>query len=156
MSTISTLNCRKAVWVPQKWLAGYFKDQVLPHLLPMMITESKDYSDINDTMTHLFVEMRGDKNHHAFLEVPTDRLNRFAATPRNATAQNHCPIDDVIRLYIADVFRSFFSLSIFQRTPWRWLAMPNITSTSELEEGVLDTMSKASSNAFMLNLCAYA
>ena len=104
----------------QKWLAGYFKDQVLPHLLPMMITESKDYSDnINDTMTHLFVEMRGDKNHHAFLEVPTDRLNRFVQLPpekRDGTK----PLSYSMMLFATTSpmsFEAFFSLSIFQRTP---------------------------------------
>lgn len=129
----------------QKWLADYFKDQVLPHLLPMMITESKDYSDnINDTMTHLFVEMRGDKNHHAFLEVPTDRLNRFVQLPPEKTRRHKTIVllDDVIRYYIADVFRSFFQFEHIAAYSMKLTRDAEYNLDDELEEGVLDTMSK--------------
>ena len=129
----------------QKWLADYFKDQVLPHLLPMMITESKDYSDnINDTMTHLFVEMRGDKNHHAFLEVPTDRLNRFVQLPPEKTRRHKTIVllDDVIRYYIADVFRSFFQFEHISAYSMKMTRDAEYNLDDELEEGVLDTMSK--------------
>ncbi|MEI5640489.1 MULTISPECIES: polyphosphate kinase 1 [unclassified Pseudoalteromonas] len=129
----------------QKWLADYFKDQVLPHLLPMMITESKDYSDnINDTMTHLFVEMRGDKNHHAFLEVPTDRLNRFVQLPPEKTRRHKTIVllDDVIRYYIADVFRSFFQFEQIAAYSMKMTRDAEYNLDDELEEGVLDTMSK--------------
>lgn len=127
------------------WLANYFKDQVLPHLLPMMINESKDYSDnINDTMTHLFVELNGEKQHHAFLEVPTDRLNRFVQLPPEKTRRHKTIVllDDVIRFFIADVFKSFFKFERIEAYSMKLTRDAEYNLDDELEEGVLDTMSK--------------
>ncbi|WP_440055015.1 polyphosphate kinase 1 [Pseudoalteromonas sp. T1lg65] len=129
----------------QQWLNGYFKDRVLPHMLPMMLNENKDYSDnLNDSLTYFFVEMNGEKQHHAFLEIPTDRLERFVILPPERTRRHKTIVmlDDVIRFFIADVFKSFFKFDNIAAYSVKLTRDAEYNLDDELEEGVLDTMSK--------------
>ncbi|WP_462170431.1 polyphosphate kinase 1 [Pseudoalteromonas xiamenensis] len=127
------------------WLKRYFQDDVLQHMAPMLLTEAIDYSDnINDTMTYLFVEMIGQKNHYAFLEIPTDRLNRFILLPPERTRRHKTIVllDDVIRYFLADVFNSFFEFTSIQGYSIKVTRDAEYNLDDEIEEGILDKMSK--------------
>ncbi|MFC3033552.1 polyphosphate kinase 1 [Pseudoalteromonas fenneropenaei] len=127
------------------WLKRFFHDHVLQHMAPILLTENIDYSDhINDTMTYLFVEMISQKNHYAFLEIPTDRLNRFIVLPPEKTRRHKTIVmlDDVIRYFLADVFNSFFEFSSIQGYSIKLTRDAEYNLDDEIEEGLLDRMSK--------------
>ncbi len=127
------------------WLRTFFFDKVLQHIAPIMLNESKDYSDhINDTMTYLFVEMLGDKSHYAMFEVPTDRVPRFVILPPEKTRRHKTIVllDDIILFFIRDVFSSFFSFNEIQAHAIKLTRDAEYNLDDELEEGILDKMSK--------------
>ncbi|KZN40445.1 polyphosphate kinase [Pseudoalteromonas luteoviolacea CPMOR-2] len=131
----------------QQWLRDYFNDQVLQHLSPILLTENKDYSDlINDTMTYLFVEMssENDKHHHALLELPTDRLERFVILPPERTRRQKTLmlLDDVVKFYLRDVFSNFLSFEHIEGYEIKLTRDAEYNLDDELEEGLLDKMSK--------------
>ncbi|MCO7189465.1 MULTISPECIES: polyphosphate kinase 1 [unclassified Pseudoalteromonas] len=129
----------------QQWLAKYFQDQVLQHMCPILLSESKDYSDhINDALTYLFVEMRGDKQHHALLELPTDRLERFILLPPEKTRRHKTIVmlDEVVRFYLHEVFRNFLSFDNIEGYEIKLTRDAEYNLDDEIEEGLLDKMSK--------------
>ncbi|CCQ11079.1 Polyphosphate kinase [Pseudoalteromonas luteoviolacea B = ATCC 29581] len=127
------------------WLKRYFQDDVLQHMAPMLLTENIDYSDnINDTMTYLFVEMISQKSHYAFLEIPTNRLNRFILLPPEKTRRHKTIVllDDVIRYFLADIFNSFFEFTSIEGYSIKVTRDAEYNLDDEIEEGLLDKMSK--------------
>jgi polyphosphate kinase len=127
------------------WLQQFFQDQVLPHMSPMLLTESKDYSDnINDTMTYFFVHMIGEKQHHALLEIPTDRVERFVQMPPDKTKRHKTIVmlDDVVQHFLADVFNSFFNFDTIEGYAIKLTRDAEYNLDNEIEEGLLDKMSK--------------
>ncbi|MCO7208155.1 polyphosphate kinase 1 [Pseudoalteromonas sp. CnMc7-37] len=127
------------------WLKKFFHDNVLQHILPILLSEKKDYSDqINDTMTYLFVEMTNQKSHYAMMEVPTDRVSRFVILPPEKTRRHKTIVmlDDIIAYFIRDVFSSFFSFDNIQCYAIKLTRDAEYNLDDELEEGLLDKMSK--------------
>ncbi|WP_404341389.1 polyphosphate kinase 1 [Pseudoalteromonas mariniglutinosa] len=127
------------------WLHKFFHDNVLQHILPILLTENKDYSDyINDTMTYLFVEMSNEKRYYAMLEVPTNRLPRFIILPPEKTRRHKTIVmlDDIILYFLRDVFSGFFSFSDIQGYAIKLTRDAEYNLDDELEEGLLDKMSK--------------
>ncbi|MBQ4849412.1 polyphosphate kinase 1 [Pseudoalteromonas sp. MMG012] len=127
------------------WLKQFFKDQVLPQMSPMLLTENKDYSNnINDTMIYFFVQMLGEKQHHALLEIPTDRIERFVQLPPEK-AKRHKTIvmlDDVVQYFIKDVFKGFFNFDSIDGYAIKLTRDAEYNLDNEIEEGLLDKMSK--------------
>ncbi|MCF6435519.1 polyphosphate kinase 1 [Pseudoalteromonas sp. MMG022] len=129
----------------QTWLKRYFEDQVLPNMSPMLLIESKDYSDnMNDTMTYLFVHMNGEKQHYALLEVPTDRLARFVQLPpeRSRRQKHIVMLDDIVQFFLRDVFNSFFHFDSIEGYAIKLTRDAEYNLDDEIEEGLLDKMSK--------------
>ncbi|WP_152087103.1 polyphosphate kinase 1 [Pseudoalteromonas sp. A25] len=129
----------------QSWLKHYFEDQVLPNMSPVLLSESKDYSDnMNDTMTYFFVHMNGEKQHYALLEIPTDRLERFVQLPPERTRrQKHIVmLDDIVQFFLADVFKSFFHFESIEGYSIKLTRDAQYNLDDEIEEGLLDKMSK--------------
>ena len=127
------------------WLQQFFQDQVLPQMSPMLLTENKDYSDnINDTMTYFFVQMLGEKQHHALLEIPTDRVERFVQMPPEKSKRHKTIVmlDDVVQYFIADVFKSFFNFDSIEGYAIKLTRDAEYNLDNEIEEGLLDKMSK--------------
>ncbi|MBD1582047.1 polyphosphate kinase 1 [Pseudoalteromonas sp. S16_S37] len=129
----------------QSWLKHYFEDQVLPNMSPMLLSESKDYSDnMNDTMTYFFVHMNGEKQHYALLEIPTDRLARFVQLPpeRSRRQKHIVMLDDIVQFFLADVFKSFFNFDNIEGYAIKLTRDAQYNLDDEIEEGLLDKMSK--------------
>ncbi|CAH9054260.1 Polyphosphate kinase [Pseudoalteromonas holothuriae] len=129
----------------QSWLKDYFEDQVLPNMSPILLAESKDYSDnMNDTMTYLFVHMSGEKQHYALLEIPTDRLARFVQLPpeRSRRQKHIVMLDDIVQFFLAEVFKSFFNFDSIEGYAIKLTRDAQYNLDDEIEEGLLDKMSK--------------
>ena len=84
------------------WLEDYFRDNVLPSLVPLLIDESHDFPQLMDGELYFAVKMRGDVPRYAILRIPTE-LGRFVELPTGDIMY----IDDVIRHSLDDVFYIF-------------------------------------------------
>ncbi|TLX47791.1 polyphosphate kinase 1 [Pseudoalteromonas phenolica] len=127
------------------WLEDFFKDQVLQHMSPMLLTESNDYSsNINDAMTYLFIHMQGEKSQYALLEIPTDRLDRFVILPSEKSRRHKTIVmlDDVVEFYLAEVFKSFVKFDSIEGYSIKMTRDAEYNLDNEIEEGLLDKMSK--------------
>lgn len=94
-----------------EWLHQYFKDEVLPMLVPIILSKDRSFPQINDSMIYLGVIMQSEKPRYALLEIPA-LLPRFVALPNG----NLLYTDDVIRRYLNDIFYifSYDSIAAFE------------------------------------------
>lgn len=84
------------------WLQHYFKDEVLPLLVPIILNKDRPFPQLTDSMIYFGVLMRGDKTRFAILEIP-QALPRFVALPNGHLIY----LDDVIRRYLNELFYIF-------------------------------------------------
>ena len=84
------------------WLEDYFRENILPSLVPLLIDESHDFPQLVDGELYFAVKMRGEVPRYAILRIPTE-LGRFVELPTGDTMY----IDDVIRYSLDDVFYIF-------------------------------------------------
>lgn len=84
------------------WLQSYFKDEVLPLLIPIILSKDRPFPNLTDSMIYFGVVMRGDKTRFALLEIP-QALPRFVALPNGHLIY----LDDVIRRYLNELFYIF-------------------------------------------------
>ncbi len=84
------------------WLEEFFKDNVLPSLVPLLIDESHEFPQLMDGELYFAVKMRGEVPRYAILRIPTE-LGRFVELPSGDIMY----LDDVIRYSLDDVFYIF-------------------------------------------------
>jgi len=91
------------------WLADYFRNEVRPHLMPIMIKASLPMVGLRDQPMYLAVEMSktGKKRKtYALLDIPTRALGRFVVLPEHSGETLVMYLDDIIRFGIPDLFSS--------------------------------------------------
>lgn len=84
------------------WLDTYFKENVLPKLVPIIIQRDRAFPPLVDGALYFAVKMWGESARYAILEIPSD-LNRFVELPGGDIMY----VDDVIRHSLNDVFYIF-------------------------------------------------
>lgn len=96
--------------VPKKlrgWLVDYFRNEVSPRLMPIMLKSSAALPQLKDHPMYLAIRLgkndgRG-RPAHAFLEIPGE-LPRFVVLPRIGEKQLVMYLDDIIRFGLGDLF----------------------------------------------------
>ena len=96
--------------VPAKlkgWLTDYFRNEVSPHLMPIMLKATAALPQLKDHPMYLAIRLskKNGKGRpaHAFLEIPGD-LPRFVVLPKIGKKQLVMYIDDIIRFGLGDLF----------------------------------------------------
>lgn len=85
-----------------EWVKTYFRDHVLPSLVPIIVNENLKFPRLKDGALYFAVRMWGEKPPYAILEIP-DELARFVELPNG----NIMYVDDIIRYSLNDVFYIF-------------------------------------------------
>lgn len=89
----------------------YFRQEVRPHLFPLMIDQLKKFPRLHDQSSYLAVRAWKHKDskgaRHVLLEIPTDFVSRFLVLPSKDDAKYVILLDDVIRYCLDDVFTMF-------------------------------------------------
>lgn len=85
-----------------EWLKEYFRNDVLPTLVPIIINERLQFPRLTDGALYFAVRMWGENTPYAVLEIPST-LSRFVVLPNG----NIMYIDDVIRYFLDEVFYIF-------------------------------------------------
>jgi polyphosphate kinase len=84
------------------WLTEYFREEVLPSLVPIILQSGQPFPRLTDGAVYLGVKMWAEVPRYAILEIPPD-LPRFIGLPGSGIMY----IDDVIRHSLNDIFYIF-------------------------------------------------
>lgn len=91
----------------KKWLFDYFRSEVSPHLMPIMLKSSAKLPQLKDHPMYLAIRLSkkrgGGRPAHAFLEIPGE-LPRFVVLPKTGKKQIVMYLDDIIRFGLGDLF----------------------------------------------------
>ncbi len=133
----------------QKWIKKYFRKEVLPHIIPLLMTEEIDVlSFLKDEYAYLSVEMRKkkkkEKPQYALIEIPTDQLPRFVMVPEQKGQRRKTIIllDNIIRYCLDDIFRGFFEYEELHCYSMKMTRDAEYDLGFEVEHSLLEQMSE--------------
>ncbi|MCW8328007.1 polyphosphate kinase 1 [Photobacterium sp. SDRW27] len=130
----------------QIWLRKYFRNAILPHIMPILLTEDIDLLNfLKDEYSYLAVEMQqGDKKGYALIEIPTDQLPRFILLPE-AKGKRHKTLillDNIIRFCLDDIFSGFFEYDSLAAYSMKMTRDAEYDLGLEVEHSLLEQMSE--------------
>jgi polyphosphate kinase len=92
----------------EKFLLDYFREEVRPRLVPVMLSSVKQFPYLKNQAIYLAIYLksrrRKEKTEYALMEVPVDVLPRFVVLPRIKDRNFVIMLDDVIRLGLKEIF----------------------------------------------------
>jgi len=93
------------------YLRNYFHDKVHNALVPIMIDDDRPLPELKDKSIYLAVKLtpkvKSDKAHFSLIKVPTDSIPRFISIPNKQGKKYLILLEDVIRLFLKDIFFVF-------------------------------------------------
>jgi polyphosphate kinase len=92
-----------------EFVAAYFREQVRPTLMPLMLDEDTSMPELRDRSVYLAVALSSadETERYALIELPTDTLPRFVTLPAAGEQRYVILLDDVIRFGLKEVFSVF-------------------------------------------------
>ncbi len=106
---IFLLNENQLSAAHQLYVKEYFKNNVLPTLVPIMISNAPVFPYLRDRAIYLYISLtkkkKDKKPQYALIEIPTDVLSRFLVLPKDN--KYIILLDDVIRFCLDDIFSRF-------------------------------------------------
>jgi len=91
-----------------EYITSYFKEEVRPRIMPVIIKKNQPLPTLNDDAIYLAVVMtKSKKEEYALIEVPTDILPRFVILPSEEDKRHIILLEDVIRFELKDIFYMF-------------------------------------------------
>jgi polyphosphate kinase len=91
-----------------EYVTAYFKEEVRPRIMPIIIKKNQPLPSLNDDAIYLAVVMgKSKKEEYALIEVPTDILPRFVILPSDDQKRHIILLEDVIRFELKDIFYMF-------------------------------------------------
>jgi polyphosphate kinase len=94
------------------FVKNFFREKLLPMLVPIMIDEHSPLPELRDRAIYFFVRLtKGKKTRLALIEVP-DNLPRFLVLPETNNLKFIILLDDIIRYSLEDIFFIFTHDSI--------------------------------------------
>lgn len=91
-----------------EYVTSYFKEEVRPRIMPVIIKKNQPLPTLNDDAIYLAVVMtKSKKEEYALIEVPTDILPRFVILPSLNDKRHIILLEDVIRYELKDIFYMF-------------------------------------------------
>ncbi|MCR5085630.1 MAG: polyphosphate kinase 1 [Succinivibrionaceae bacterium] len=130
----------------REWVGRYFKQEVLQHINPVIITETVDLvSFLKDQYTYLLVKMdRGEeRDAHALIEIPTDAVPRFISLPSDAGNTTLMFLDDVIRLNLGTIFSGYFTYRSIEAYSIKMNRDAEYDLTGTMDKSLLENMSSS-------------
>jgi len=108
---IFILNEKQLTEEQSIFVKNYFRINVRPKLMPIMIDQVKNLPNLRDQSIYLAISLVKQKDpntkRYALIELPPDLPSRFVELPRERNEQYLMLVDDVIRLGLHDIFGVF-------------------------------------------------
>ena len=90
-----------------KFVKEYFREEVLPALVPIMLDNTREFPWLKDRAIYLIIRLMSEnkKDRLALVEIPSDKISRFVVLPKEN--KHIILLDDVIRYCLKDIFFHF-------------------------------------------------
>jgi polyphosphate kinase len=91
----------------EKFLLDYFREEVRPRLVPIMLSSVKQFPYLKNQVIYLAIYLKSRRRkgtEHALIEVPADVLPRFVVLPKIKDKNFVIMLDDVIRFGLKEIF----------------------------------------------------
>lgn len=125
------------------WLRSYFRQNILPQMVPILISEKIDLnSRISDGDSYLVVEIKKGRDlQFALLDIPT-RISRFLQIPadRSKIRRYYMMVDDAIRYCLDDLFSGFFDYDRLRCWSMKISRDADYALDSDLETSLVEKM----------------
>ena len=129
----------------QQWLLHYFKDEILPLTVPIILNDEVNLLDfLKDEYTYLAIEMiNKEHRQYALIEVPTDKHSRFIQLPNVASQYDRAIIllEDAIRFNLNEIFKGLFEYDELKAYAMKMTRDAEYDLTQEVEQSLLEQMS---------------
>ncbi|WP_430971697.1 polyphosphate kinase 1 [Sunxiuqinia rutila] len=93
------------------FVKNYFKEKVLPNLIPIMLSKENKFPYLRDRSVYLAIKLsrkeRPEKFAYALIRVPNISMSRFLVLPEKNGRKYVILLDDVIRFSLPDIFPLF-------------------------------------------------
>lgn len=130
----------------QVWLRKHFRNRILPHVTPILLTDDIDLLQfLKDEYSYLAVEMRqGVNKRYALIEIPTDQLPRFIQLPEAKGKRRKTLIflDNIIRFCLDDIFSGLFEYDELSAYAMKMTRDAEYDLSQEVEHSLLEQMSE--------------
>lgn len=93
----------------QSFVFNFFRKKVKPFLMPVLLSQSKEFPEIKDEVNYFAVKLIQSKTgnyENALLEFPAENLGRFQSLPDKDGNKYFIFLDDIIRFGLKDFFKS--------------------------------------------------
>ena len=94
-----------------EFVKKYFKDKLLPTLVPIMLDDSKPFPELKDRAIYFLVRLtkndQKEKSRYSLMEIPTKSLERFIVLPETNNLKFIILLDDVIRYCLNNIYFIF-------------------------------------------------
>jgi polyphosphate kinase len=124
----------------------YFRDRVLPALVPIMMGPRGTLPELKDNAIYLVVRMSRKDGalppQHALIEIPTGSVPRFLVMPGPGSGQSVILLDDIVRYCLEDVFY-IFTYDTFQAHTIKLTRDADITVDNDLSQSFLERITRS-------------
>ncbi|MEJ6979132.1 polyphosphate kinase 1 [Pedobacter sp. P351] len=94
-----------------EFVKKYFRDKLLPTLVPIMLDDSKPFPELKDRAIYFLVRFtkkdQPEKVRYSLMEIPTKRLERFIVLPETNNLKFIILLDDAIRYCLDNIYFIF-------------------------------------------------
>ena len=122
----------------REFAANYFKEELKPILMPIMMQKERLLNDLKDDIVYFAITIyplkESKKVRYALMELPTDSLPRFIELPFEEGKHCYIFLDDIVRLGIKEIF------SLFK---FREISAYTIKLTRDAELDIVDDLSES-------------
>ncbi|QFT35468.1 MULTISPECIES: polyphosphate kinase 1 [unclassified Vibrio] len=130
----------------EKWVKKYFRNQVLPHITPLLMRDDIDVLQfLKDEYAYIAVELRKEEQkQYALIEIPTDHLPRFVMVPEQKGKRRKTIIllDNIIRYCLDELFSGFFDYDELNGYAMKMTRDAEYDLSHEVEHSLLEQMSE--------------
>ena len=125
------------------FVRDYFRDQVRPFLVPLMLSNKRDFPALNDKAPYLAVLLEDSKkkSKYALIEIPTT-IPRMLVLPSSEQGKTFMMyIDDVIRLYLREIF-VIFDFEQIKAFSFKITRDSELEIEDDISSGIIEKISK--------------
>lgn len=147
---IFIVNERQLTREQQKYVAGYFDEEVRSEVIPLMIEAIPQFPYLRDKSIYLGVVMSKKDNaydrKYALIEVPTRNLPRFVQLPSPKPGEHYIILlEDIIRFSLPSIF-SYFGYDKFSAHVFKVTKDAEIDIDNDVQSSIIQSLEKGLKN----------
>ncbi len=90
-----------------QFVMQYFRKQIKPHLMPVMVNQSREFPTIKDEANYFVIRLKNSTTEaceFAIMELPQKNISRFLRLPDEGNKIFYIVLDDIVRYGLRDIF----------------------------------------------------